>query len=223
MAADLAGQRFGRWAVDSRVQDGPPGPIHWWCICDCGTRKMVAQSSLRRGRSKSCGCLSADLHRTHGQTKRPEFQIWDQMKQRCLNPRHHSYSSYGGRGIRVHEDWICSFAAFLEAVGPRPSPKHSLDRIDNSGHYEPGNVRWITQSQQLRNTRRNRLVTANGKTQTLADWADETGLPYNTIYSRFRLGWSDDRIVNEPWKPRSQGDHTINIIPEFFVEERGLA
>lgn len=202
IAADLSGQRFGRWVVEACVQDGSPGRIHWWCICDCGTRKMVAQPSLRRGISKSCGCLIVDTHRTHGQTKQSEFRIWDQMKQRCLNPKHKNYSYYGGRGIRIHEDWLRSFVAFLEAVGSRPSTRHSLDRINVNGNYEPGNVRWATKKEQGRNIRRNRLVTANDKTQTLADWADETGLPYNTIYSRLRLGWSDDRIVNEPQKIR---------------------
>lgn len=91
--------------------------------------------------------------RTHGMSKSPEYDAWESMKRRCLVPKASNFHNYGGRGIRVCDEWIESFDAFFDHIGPRPSPKHSLDRIDNDGHYEPGNVRWTTMSVQLFNRR----------------------------------------------------------------------
>jgi len=100
---------------------------------------------------------------------------------RCYRPRNHRYAWYGGRGIRVCDRWRTSFEAFLADVGPRPTPRHSLDRIDNDGDYEPGNVRWATSFEQSRNRRNVKLYTHDGETLTLSEWADRVGLPYSTL------------------------------------------
>jgi hypothetical protein len=130
--------------------------------------------------------------------KTPEFKIWCGMRNRCQNPNEPAYRYYGGRGIRVHPEWDRDFAAFLRDVGPRPSPAHSLDRIDGDGHYEPGNVRWATPAQQANNKRNNRRLTFDGESLTVGEWARRMGAPVDRIWSRLRQGWSVERILKEP-------------------------
>ena len=164
-AADLTGNRYGRWTVLERnyeAQERRQTPISVWvCRCDCGTIKNeVLYNSLTRGGSQSCGCLKRELllaearedHLAH-RTENSLYSIWQGMKTRCFNPRHPTYARYGARGITVHPDWINDFEAFAAHLGPRPSPEHSVDRIDSDGHYEPGNVRWATRLEQARNRR----------------------------------------------------------------------
>lgn len=124
-----------------------------------------------------------------GQAQPPEYSAWAQMLQRCENKGNPSYCNYGGRGISVCDRWR-SFSQFLADVGARPSAKHSIDRINNDGNYEPGNVRWATRSEQNRNHRRLRMLTLNGETHCVVEWAERTGLPERTIRSRLQLGWS---------------------------------
>lgn len=119
------------------------------------------------------------------------------MWARCRNPKHPSYHNYGARGISVYEAWQ-DVAVFLAHIGPRPSPLHSLDRIDNNGNYEPGNVRWATASTQMNNIRRNLRARFKGKTQTVSEWAREYGLPRYMVDSRLRLGWPMKDIVTVP-------------------------
>jgi hypothetical protein len=161
---DLTGQRFGRLVVEAPAafRSG----CRWWrCRCDCGTVKEIRGPVLNRGEAKSCGCRKRDIGRErtapggvmdgrrHGGWRSPEYRIWRGMKIRCCNPRSKDFPRYGGRGIRVCQRWLDSFAAFLADVGPRPAPHLTLDRIDNDGHYEPGNVRWATRSEQQQNKR----------------------------------------------------------------------
>jgi hypothetical protein len=151
----LDGLTFGRLSVRSRVPDGSKDWM-WYCDCTCGGAVVATSSNLRSGRTRSCGCLQVESRakpRTHGKSSMREFQAWYNMKKRCINPSHPSYLSYGGRGISVCPEWLGSFEAFYEHIGPRPSPDHSVDRINNNGNYEPGNVRWATRTQQQRNRR----------------------------------------------------------------------
>lgn len=154
----LTGDQFGDWTV---IGWGPPlGAAGRRRIvrCVCGTVSEVRSDQLRAGRSKGCGCKREArrlVHSTkHGMSKTPEYAIWSAMRQRCTNPAVKRYPHYGGRGIKVCDRWL-DFAAFIEDVGRRPSDDLSLDRIDNNGDYEPGNVRWATTVQQNNNTRRN--------------------------------------------------------------------
>lgn len=128
----------------------------------------------------------------------PEYRVWGSMIQRCENPARASYRLYGGRGIRVYPAWRLSFDAFLRDVGPRPSPRHTLDRVDSDGHYEPGNVRWATPLQQANNARSNRLVTFNGETRTRAEWARHLGIKYFTLRQRLDKGWPPERAFTRP-------------------------
>lgn len=127
----------------------------------------------------------------------PEYVSWSAMKTRCSNPNQSCYKHYGGRGIKVCERWLV-FKNFLDDMGPKPTPRHTIDRIDTNGNYEPSNCRWITQAEQTRNTRRNRILTLHGKSMTLADWALALGVEYFTLHHRVRNGWSDERILTTP-------------------------
>lgn len=157
---DLTGLQFGHLTVigiaeGQRIRKG----LAWICLCDpvlggCGTEKIFASNSLRTGHTRSCGCRMHDGQ--HGQSPKglpsPEYMAWTSMKQRCLNPRHKSYARYGGRGISVCREWADSFETFYRHIGPRPGPGYSLDRYpDNTGNYEPGNVRWATWQEQNQN------------------------------------------------------------------------
>lgn len=158
---DLSGQRFERLTVLQRHPvNGANWTARWVCRCDCANLVVVTGKNLKNGHTRSCGCLLADknaeLRRTHGMSDSPEHAIWASMKARCENPNSTGYQWYGARGIKVCESWRNDFAAFFRDVGPRPSKAHSIDRIDNDGDYEPGNVRWATKKEQVANRRRSR-------------------------------------------------------------------
>ena len=127
----------------------------------------------------------------------PEYVAWQHAKKRCSNPKDKEYRRYGGRGIKMDPRWENDFLLFFLEVGPRPSPAHSLDRIKGNLGYEPGNVRWATKEVQAQNRPTFvRLVTANGKTQTVAQWARELGIGATTIYYRVNKGWPPERALN---------------------------
>lgn len=139
----------------------------------------------------------------HGMLYAPEYGPWREMKKRCTNPKAKHYDKYGGRGIKVCDEWMHSFAAFFAYMGPRPSPDHSVDRIDNDGNYEPGNCRWATRFEQQANTRMTRLVTIDGKTLSFCGWAREKGLSYGLIRQRESKGWTlYDAIMTPPLRSR---------------------
>ena len=142
------------------------------------------------------------------QNQHPLFETWRTMNRRCHSLKHHQYKNYGARGIEVCERWRKNFEAFLEDVGPKPSPAHSLDRYpDKNGNYEPGNVRWATWVEQNRNTRGNVMVTIEGRTQCIMDWALEKGILHNTLSGRLRRGWSPEDAVSKPIKKKPQRPH----------------
>ncbi len=191
---DLTGEVFGRWVVLSFHSSAPGqcGGAVWLCRCECGAEKAVKATSLQSGKSSSCGCYHKEVmsgvgkaRRTHGQTGTAEYRAWNQMLQRCTNPKIRNYADYGGRGITVCQEWIESFAAFFAHIGPKPSPKHSLDRIDNSKGYAPGNVRWATDRQQRDNNRHQRKFVYEGETLSMTEIAKRSGVKYVTL--RYRL------------------------------------
>ena len=125
----------------------------WLCRCVCGNQKLVNTGPLTTGKSTGCGCWRIKHGSTSKKQPSPEYKAWASMKQRCLNPNTSRYKDYGGRGITICETWLNSFMAFLEDMGTKPSPDHSLDRIDNHGTYNAANCRWATRSQQQLNKR----------------------------------------------------------------------
>lgn len=196
---EWAGKRFGRWTV-LRLAPSPRRKI-WVCKCDCGTEKPVAIYSLKSGISGSCGCLSkkaiGERSRTHGRSKSKMHYRWCAMIQRCENPNSRNYSCYGARGIRVCDRWRHSFEAFLADMGT-PDAGMTLERIDNNGNYEPGNVRWASRQEQCANTRRNKLITHAGKTMIMKQWARHLGIGFDTLKTRIQDGWSIERALTQP-------------------------
>jgi hypothetical protein len=148
---DLTGQRFGRLEVLKFYGKAKTGHSLWLCDCDCGNEKIVAGQRLRNGSTQSCGCIC----RPHGSAGTPEYEIWKGMNQRCSNPKHISYSYYGGRGISVSRRWQGrnGFQNFIADMGRRPTPQHSIDRRDNDGDYCAANCRWATKQEQVLNRR----------------------------------------------------------------------
>jgi hypothetical protein len=153
------------------------------------------------------------MNHVHGGSRRgkilPEYYSWADMKSRCENPKHHAYKNYGGRGIKICQQWRLSFATFIEDMGRRPSPKYSLDRFpDNNGNYEPGNCRWATTEQQLRNQRSNHLLEYDGKLMSIAGWSELLHIPRSVIDSRLERGWSIELVLTKPMRkyPRQVSD-----------------
>lgn len=204
---DLTGQQFGRLTVlrEAPSRHSPNGDCHryWVCRCECGTEKEIAQQSLRRGYTVSCGCYWKELkpNQRHGKADTAEYHIWCTMKARCSNPGSEYYHRYGGRGITVCERWQ-SFDSFLADMGPRPSEAHTIERKDNDGPYSPDNCIWADQHAQSRNRSNNRILEFQGVRLTVTDWAERVGISERTLFSRLQRGWSVERVLTT--KPRGK-------------------
>lgn len=182
-ALNIAGQKFGKLtAIEPQGKDSSRNQL-WLCHCECGNQKIAAACSLRRGFTRSCGCLNFGKanHYTHGMNRTPEYHSWCSMIQRCENTKVKDYKHYGGRGIKIHQPWREDFSTFLKDMGPRPSIEHTLDRILVNGNYEPGNCQWATKEEQARNKRNNVFVIHENKKITLAQMAKITGVPKTTL------------------------------------------
>jgi hypothetical protein len=176
---------------------------HWVrCICDCGARVDVQVPHLRQGSTRSCGCLHRDisraLHLTHGQSYTRLYVIWGMMRSRCTNPNNPRYSSNGGHGITIDPQWD-DFQEFRAWATSHGYTDHlSIDRIDNSLGYSPENCRWATATEQARNSRRNRMVTAFRETKTLIEWSEDQRchVRYDTLLRRLRRGWMPELAIS---------------------------
>lgn len=197
---DRSGQRFGRLTA---LERRPPknGSVSWLCKCDCGKEVVVDSSNLKQGITRSCGCLRVDAHAKHGHASRsgqsPTWRTWAEMKARCGNKKAPYYARYGGRGIRVCERWM-TYASFLADMGERPSIKHSIDRLDVNGNYEPGNCRWANSTEQSRNKRNTVYVLFKGEKITLAALAERYAISLPMVRDRLRCGWDIERALTEP-------------------------
>lgn len=194
---ELSGQKFGNWLVLEKGDLGPRGEIYWSCRCDCGVIRDCRASLLRSGQTTNCGCQRG----THRMTKTKTYKSWDSMRQRCNNPNSPDYSRYGGKGIKVCERWQASFENFLSDVGERPEGK-SLDRIDNSRGYEPSNCRWATASEQQLNKASNWNFLYHGKTRSIVQLSNASGVPIKVLRWRLEHFWEINRAVETPLRTK---------------------
>lgn len=189
---DLTGQRFGKWTVTSRANVHRKS-AYWNCVCDCGNHSVVYGSDLRTGRSTRCvACGNA----SHGMSKTPEYKIWLGIRTRCECPTATGYQWYGAIGRTVSDEWK-SFETFYHDMGQRPSPRHSIERVNNSLGYSKSNCIWATRPEQMRNMGRNHMITFEGRTQCLQAWADELGINKSTLRKRLKRGWSLERAFTK--------------------------
>lgn len=208
MKLDLYNKKFDRLTALFRLEEGDKTHGYWWCRCSCGKEKRVRIDQLMSGKTRSCGCLMREVNRelllgnertlrhAHARANKrtKSHRTWESMRQRCLNPNATGYEYYGGRGITICDRWLESFENFLADMGVRPDNK-TLDRIDPDGNYCPENCRWANKREQANNRRNNNTLTYDGRTQTVAEWADEIGISRATLSSRVRRGWDDKKAL----------------------------
>lgn len=185
--AYIIGKKFGRLTVIENTNIKAHGSTLHKCICDCGNEILVPKSYLMSKHTTSCGCYSQEIHTTHNKCNTRLYKIFCSMKKRCENESERFYKDYGGRGIKICDEWKKDFLSFYNwAIENGYADNLTIDRINVNGNYEPNNCRWITKGEQTRNTRRNVFITYNGKTQLICDWSRETGIPNNTLSRRYK-------------------------------------
>lgn len=210
---DLTGRNFGRLTVIERVENDARRNSRWLCRCECGKEKIVLGYSLKNGNTTSCGCyarvlsserLKKDNYQTkHGKRNTRLYRIYAHMKERCYNENAIRYDRYGARGITVCDEWLNAkngFANFYDwAMSNGYKDNLTIDRINNDGNYEPSNCRWIDKKEQMSNYSRNHLITYEGKTQTISQWADEYKINRDKFYARInKLHWNIEKALNTP-------------------------
>lgn len=164
------------------------------CLCDCGKTMSVHANAIKNGNTKSCGCYRTKklkMPRSHGHCVNGvsgEYKAYFNMINRCYDVKNKQYKDYGQRGITVCQNWLNSFNHFIQDMGKKPTPKHSIDRIDNEGNYEPSNCQWATDKAQRRNKRNNVWVEYNGNTKIMSDWAIELGTNYVNLRKHIKRG-----------------------------------
>lgn len=210
MRTDMTGQVFGRLTVleySHSTHNG--GHSYWKCQCECGNIITTVRARLKDGRTRSCGCLQRDLakeryskpNRRIGETRKktPEYTCWQNIKTRCFNPSTNSFKNYGERGITICDEWRDNFDQFFEDMGTRPSPKHSVERKDNSLPYSKENCVWALPVTQVRNRRITRKFSMNGVELPIGEWCEKYNANYNVVYNRVAaLGWDLEEALTTP-------------------------
>lgn len=196
------GDRYGRLvAIKFHGQRQKDGRSLWKFQCDCGSVTIELTKQVKNGHKQSCGCLRSEMtlppnNLIHGMTRSPEYVSWQAMLKRCADTIHKSYNRYGGRGIKVCDQWL-SFKSFYADMGDRPSQKHSLDRINNDGNYEPINCRWAPPKTQGRNRSTNKRYMIDGESITLSEIAERLNLSVDTVWRRLnRRGWTIENLFD---------------------------
>lgn len=201
---DLTSRKFGRLFVLNVSERNTKSKIYYDCLCECGKLKTVASSELKSGHTRSCGCLARELiserNTKHGLSVTRLRGTWRNMISRCENPDNSSYPNYGGRGIKVCDEWhdLACFAAWAKSVGyieGAPRKEQTIDRIDVNGNYEPDNCRISNMTEQCRNKRNNRLFDMGGKTITMQELSEMSGVNRATISYRLSRGKSASEAI----------------------------
>lgn len=207
---DISGKSYGRLSVRSHVGINKSGNHLWRCSCECGRVVDVTYANLTSGHTMSCGCLqkerTSEAKKTHGlywsaDGKRSRLsRIWSGMKERCFNEKCAAFRSYGGAGITMCEEWL-EYRSFHDwATMNGFNDGMTIDRIDNDKGYSPSNCRIATRRQQSRNRRNIVMLTHDGITKPMFQWAEELGLNKGSMASRRRMGWSDSEIITTPFR-----------------------
>lgn len=197
------GNKYGRLTVIERAVHQSK-EAYWRCVCECGNETSVRGTHLRSGDVLSCGCLRkshlGEYSKIHGKTNTRLYKIWDAMRYRCRSETCSIYELYGGRGIRVCDEWESSFTDFEKwAFDNGYSDNLSIDRIDVNGNYEPSNCRWATDIEQMNNRRCNKYITYNGETKTLSEWNRTLGKSKKYLATRLRCGYSMEEAMTLPY------------------------
>jgi len=197
---EIIGQKFGRLTVIERAENGKNGEPRWLCKCDCGNETIARGSFLKNGRVKSCGCIAREKIVITNDKEKRLHRIWSAIKTRCYNKNAKSYKNYGGRGIKICDEWLDNFTNFSKwSLQNGYKDYLSIDRIDVNGNYEPSNCKWSTDKEQANNKRNTLYITYNNKTQSLRQWCDELNLKYKTIANRIkRYNWTPERAFTTP-------------------------
>jgi hypothetical protein len=203
----IQGKKFGRLLIVGFSENRPGRRgVHVECLCDCGATKVISVYNIINGRIKSCGCLHSETSARngrssfrHGLIKTSEYSTWRSMFARCYNPKDKRFDRYGGRGITVCDRWLVSFEAFYADMGPKPSPAHSIERLEVDEGYSPENCVWATSTQQSRNRSNTVRLSYDGETKPLVDWAEQVGIAVSTIRKRiFTYNWTVERALTVP-------------------------
>ena len=198
---DRTGLQYGKLtAIEYLGKTQGSSKNKWRCKCECGNVTDVTTSNLSTGHTTSCGCTAiqkAKERRIYPKEYTKEYQTWRSMKQRALNPKGKNQQWYSD--IPICQEWVDSFDAFLNDMGTKPTPQHTIERVDNSKGYEPSNCIWALPKVQANNRKTNRIITFDGVTQTLQQWADQTGIAYTTIAARIdKYNWSIEDALTKP-------------------------
>ena len=220
--SDLAGKKFGKLTVLEPAFT-KYGKLHWKCLCDCGNFSYVNTQYLKNRNTQSCGCLKSEvakrifskLNTTHGETKTRLFNLWTRIKDRCYREKNPNYRNYGGRGIKMCDEWKDDFVKFRtwainsgykEELLKNGKNKWTIDRINNDGDYEPSNCRWVTIKQQCRNRRTNSFVEYNGEKYCYAELSENFNINKQIIQYRISHGWSINDTINTPVRKYNKGE-----------------
>lgn len=221
---DMTGKKYGSITALSIAGKSVSGDLKWLFICDCGKRFDATGCYARTGKITTCPECAKERVRLasviHGKSETKEYFTWTDIKTRCYNPKTKYFNNYGGRGIVVCDRWLESFENFLSDMGVKPSVKHTIERKDNNGNYEPSNCYWATYTEQANNKRNNIKVTIDGETKTISRWASENGLSYSTVYQRHRDGNHDDQLTASRenfLRPKSTGSVELNGITDTYA------
>lgn len=194
-ALQLSGMKFGKLTAIERVGKNKHGMLLWNCKCDCGNETVVAGGALKSGHTQSCGCSCLEhakhLNRKHGKSSSRLYHLYYGILQRCNNPKAPAFNHYGGRGIEVCKEWDTWEAFQKWALANGYKDGLTIDRIDVNGNYEPSNCRWVTQAEQMRNTRKTVYLEYQGERKSISEWCEKYGLNHGAVSTRIRRGWSD--------------------------------
>lgn len=193
-AKEMIGKKFGNLRIIERAGSNKHGMAMWLCKCDCGASYVAEGCRLRKGNTKSCGCLKKTHAIKHHDSGSSEYWAWVGAKDRCNNPNSKHYKDYGGRNVTMCASWQNSYENFLRDMGRKPSTEYSLDRVNVNGNYEPSNCRWATPEEQANNRRDNNKILYRGKSQTLSRWSRELNLNLKTLDKRYRKGDRGDYL-----------------------------